>query len=118
MVVQIFGTKKCQDSRKAERYFKERGVMIHYVDITIKPPSPRELENIASKTGWSNLINTESKRYIDEGLKYLLRTDHAIQSYLIKDPLLLKTPVVRTSLKASVGYQPELWQAMIALENN
>ena len=109
VTVQIFGTKKCQDSRKAERWFKERGVKIQLIDLKEKGPSPGELKSIAARVGIENLIDREGARYRDKGLKYAAPTGPRIEQHLLDDPLLLKTPVVRLGKDATVGYQPDTW---------
>lgn len=113
MSLQIFGFQKCQTTRKAERFLKERGVEYHFVDLKKKAMSSRELENIAIATGWDTLLNKESHTYIDQGLKYLINTDPKIKEYLLKDTSLINTPIVRKGSKACVGYQPELWKEFV-----
>jgi arsenate reductase-like glutaredoxin family protein len=108
-VVQIFGTKKCADSRKAERWFKERGVKVQLIDLKEKGPSPGELKSIAARVGIENLIDREGTRYRDKGLKFAAPTGPRIEQHLLDDPLLLKTPVVRLGKDATVGYQPDTW---------
>jgi arsenate reductase-like glutaredoxin family protein len=108
-VVQIFGTKKCADTRKAERWFKERGVKVQMIDLKEKGPSPGELKSIAARVGVENLIDREGTRYRDKGLKYAAPTGPRIEQHLLDDPLLLKTPVVRLGKDATVGYQPDTW---------
>jgi arsenate reductase (glutaredoxin) len=107
--LQIWGTKKCQDTRKAERWFKERGVKIQMIDLKEKGPSPGELKSIAARVGIENLIDREGTRYLDKGLKYAAPTGPRIEQHLLDDPLLLKTPVVRLGKDATVGYQPDTW---------
>src|SRR4029079_1901933 len=70
LTVQLFGTKKCQDTRKAERFFRERGVALHVVDLGQKGMSAGELRNVAARVGGIEaLIDREGKRYIEKGLK-------------------------------------------------
>lgn len=109
--VQLFGTKKCALSRKAERFFKERGVQVHVVDLAQKGLSPGELRNVASRVGGVEaLLDREGKRYVDRGLKYAAPTGPRIEKALLDDPLLLRTPIVRAGSQASVGYVPDVWQ--------
>jgi arsenate reductase-like glutaredoxin family protein len=108
--VQIFGTKKCADTRKAERWFKERGVAIQMIDLKERGPSPGELKSIAARVGIEALIDREGARYRDKGLKYAAPTGPRIEQILLDDPLLLKTPVVRLGKDATVGYRPEVWE--------
>jgi arsenate reductase-like glutaredoxin family protein len=112
--IQIFGTKKCADSRKAERFFKERGFKVHYVDLAQKAPSPGELRAVAAKAGGMEaLIDRNSKRYVDKGLKYSAPTGARIEAILLEDPLLLRTPIVRNGAQATVGLQAEVWEQWV-----
>ncbi|HWR05530.1 arsenate reductase family protein [Sporomusa sp.] len=107
MNIQIFGTKKCQDTRKAERYFKERKIGFHFIDLTIRGLSKGELDKVrASVGGLENLIDKTGKEYEKRNLKYLV---HNVEEQLLNHPLLLKTPIVRNGAKATVGYCPEVW---------
>jgi arsenate reductase len=111
VIVQIFGTKKCKDTRKAERWFKERSMRVQSVDLTEKGLSPGELRSVASRVGGVEmLIDRESKRYVDKGFKYSAPTNARIETVLLEDPLLLKTPIVRRGTEATVGYAPEVWE--------
>ena len=113
--LQIFGTKKCSVTRKAERFFKERRVPFQLIDITQKGPSPGELRKIANAVGGMEmLIDREGKRYLDRGLRYAAPTGPRIEQILIDDPLLLRTPLVRAGDKATVGDAIEIWKAWLA----
>jgi arsenate reductase len=115
LTIQLFGTKKCRDSRAAERFFKERGVSLHMVDLSQKAMSPGELRNVAARVGgFEALIDREGKRYVDKGLKYAAPTGPRIEQILVDDPLLLRTPIVRAGGRATVGYAPETWTAWLA----
>jgi arsenate reductase (glutaredoxin) len=110
-VIQIFGTKKCQDTRKAERWFKERGMKVQSVDLTQKGLSAGELKSVAARVGGVEaLLDREGKRYVDKGLKYSAPTGPRIEALLLDDPLLLKTPIVRRGAEATLGFQPEVWE--------
>jgi arsenate reductase (glutaredoxin) len=113
--LQIFGTRKCQDTRKAERYFKERGVRFQSVDLAEKGLSPGELRAVAARVGGVQaLIDRDSKRYLDKGLKYAAPTGPRIEQLLLDEPLLLRTPIVRSEAGCSVGYQIETWTQWLA----
>jgi arsenate reductase-like glutaredoxin family protein len=110
--LQIFGTKKCPDTRKAERYFKERRIAFQLIDLARKGPSPGELRKIASAVGGvDKLIDREGTRYLERGLKYAAPTGPRIEQALLDDPLLLRTPIVRAGDRATVGFAPEIWQS-------
>lgn len=107
MNIQLFGTKKCSDTRKAERYFKERRIPVQYVDLTIRGLSKGELDKVKAVVGLDNLIDKAGKEYEKRNLKYLV---HNPEDILLQYPLLLKTPIVRNGAKATVGYCPDIWQ--------
>ena len=110
-IIQVFGRKKCQETRKAERWFKERGMKVQSIDLIEKAMSPGELKSVASKVGGVQaLIDTDGKRYVEKGLKYSAPTGARIETLLIEDPLLLRTPVVRRGPEATVGFHPEVWE--------
>ncbi len=110
MIVQIFGTKKCADTRKAERWFKERGITIQGIELREKGMSPGELKSIVAQVGPEALIDREGTRYRDRGLRAAAPTGPRIEQALLDDPLLLRMPVVRCGKLATVGYQPEIWK--------
>lgn len=107
MNIQIFGTKKCQDSRKAERFFKERGIPFQYVDLAVRGLSKGELDRVKAAVGLENLIDKDGKEYAKRNLKYIV---HDVNEVLLNEPLLLKTPLVRNGAQATVGYRPEVWE--------
>jgi arsenate reductase len=107
MNIQIFGTRKCQDTRKAERYFKERGISFQFVDLTVRGLSRGELEKVAAATGGlEGLMDKAGKEYARRNLKYMA---HDAAEALLAHPLLLRTPIVRNGPQATVGYKPEVW---------
>lgn len=107
MSIQIFGTKKCQDTRKVERFFKERAVAYQFVDLTVRGFSKGELDRVKAAVGLENLIDKAGREYARLNLKYLV---HDSEEMLLAHPLLLKTPVVRNGPRATVGYCPEVWR--------
>ncbi len=117
LTVQVFGTKRCAETRKAERFFKERGVKIHAVDLAQKGMSAGELRNVAARVGGMEaLIDREGARYVAKGLKYAAPTGPRIEAILVADPLLLRTPIVRAGARATVGYASETWLEWLASE--
>jgi arsenate reductase len=110
-VIQIFGTRKCADTRKAERWFKERGLRVQSIDLGEKAMSPGELRSVASRVGGVEaMIDRTSKRYAEKGLKYAAPTSARIEALLLEDPLLMLTPIVRRGAEATVGYRAEVWK--------
>ena len=106
MNIQIIGTKKCKDTQKAERYFKERRIPFHFKDLTEKGLAIGELDNITRIIPLDDLIDRESKRFKDRRMQYMV---FDIEDELLSDPLLLKTPIVRNEKLVTVGYKPEEW---------
>lgn len=114
ITVQIFGTKKCSETRKAERFFKERGAKMHVIDLAEKPMALGELRNVAARVGGIEaLIDREGKRYVDKGLKYAAPTGPRIEQMLVQDALLLRTPIVRWGKEATVGSAVDTWTTWI-----
>ena len=107
MNIQIFGTGKCQDTRKAQRFFKERGMSFQFIDLKLKGISKGEFNSVRTAVGIESLIDKEGKRYAERNLKYLT---HNIEDELLNDPLLFKTPIVRNGARATVGYAPDIWK--------
>lgn len=110
MNIQIFGTKKCSDTRKAERFFKERRISFHFRDLTEKGVSKGELENIKQVIPLEELIEREGKQFQKRNLSYMV---FDIEQELLDDPLLFKTPIVRNGRLATVGYEPNVWKEWI-----
>lgn len=106
MTIQIFGTQKCRDTQKTLRFFKERRIAIHFVDLREKNISRGELTGIARSVPIERLIDTAGKEYEKRNLKYLR---HNVEEMLLEYPLLFRTPIVRSAGRATVGYEPEIW---------
>jgi arsenate reductase (glutaredoxin) len=112
MALQIFGTRKCADTRKAERFFKERDVNYQFIDLSEKGISPGELRAISHAVGRDALIDMEGAQFKQKGLAYM---DYDPEEEILKDPLLLRTPVVRDGTKAVIGADPEAWAKLAAI---
>ena len=109
MNIQIFGKSKCFDTKKAERWFKERRIKFQSIDIVKYRMSAGELRSVRQACGLDNTIDWDSKSEDAALLKYLA-SDDAKAEKLMDDPRLLKTPIVRNGKKATVGYCPEVWE--------
>ena len=112
--VQIFGVKNSNATRAAERFFKERRVAIHLVDLKQKPMAPGEIKRFVDRFGLTALIDTEGKAYIDAGLKYLKLSDAELLGRVERDPKLLRLPLIRGPKGLSIGHDEESWKAMAA----
>lgn len=110
-IIQIFGTNKCQNTRAALRFFKERRVEVQFVDLNEKTLSEGEFQSIKKAVGLENMMDREGREYQKQNLKYIT---FDVEAKLKHNPLLLKTPIVRQSPKATVGYAPEVWTQWIS----
>lgn len=108
MNIQIFGTKKCFESKKAERYFKERRINFQFIDLKEKSLSKGELASVKNSIGLENLINKSSKDYKKLNLDKIRSADMR-EEILLKNPSVYVTPIVRNGKQATVGYKPEVW---------
>lgn len=111
--VQIFGVKGSQATRAAERFFKERRVTIHFVDLQKKPMAPGEIKRFIDKFGLAGLVDQESKEYADAGLKYMKLSDSELIGRLERAPKLLRLPLIRGGNQISIGHDEAAWKAMI-----
>ena len=110
MNIQIFGTKKCNDTKKAQRYYKERGIKFQFIDMSEKEISKGELRSVSQAVGGLEaLINEGCKDQDALGLvKYIAKEDR--EEMLHKNQQVIKTPIVRNGKLATVGYQPDVWK--------
>lgn len=109
MNIQIFGQKKCFDTKKAERYFKERRIKYQLIDMDLKGLSKGEFDSVKAAVGLINLIDKSSKEYERLNMQHIVN-DSVKEELLLKNPKLFKTPIVRNGRKATVGYAPEVWE--------
>ena len=111
MNIQIFGTKKSSDTRKAERFFKERGIKYQFVDMKEKGMSKGEFTSVAQANGGiDNMINWEGKdKDILALIKYIADEDKLEK--ILENQSVIKTPVVRNGKQSTLGYQPDVWKS-------
>ncbi|WP_026525335.1 arsenate reductase family protein [Butyrivibrio sp. MB2005] len=110
MNIQIFGTKKCNDTKKAERFFKERGIKYQFVDLKEKGMSKGELTAVASANGGiMNMINPDAKDKDAVALIQYIADEDKVEK-LLENQQIIKTPVVRNGKQSTLGYQPEVWK--------
>jgi arsenate reductase-like glutaredoxin family protein len=114
--VQIFGLKNSQATRAAERFFKERRVTIHMVDLKQKPLAPGEIKRFIDRFGLNGLLDSEGKAYIEAGLKYYKLSDAELLGRIERDPKLLKVPLIRGGKLLAVGHDEPSWKAMLAVQ--
>ena len=109
MNIQIFGKSKCFDTKKAERYFKERRIKYQLIDLARYSMSKGEYNSVKSALGgFDALIDKNSKAYKDHYIEY--KKSDAVEEELLEYPELFKTPIVRNGKQATVGYAPEVWK--------
>src|SRR6266567_9273611 len=109
--VQIFGVRKSADTRKALRFFSERRVKTHFVDLTERPASLGELRRFAQKFGVPALIDRDSRRYDELGLRYAQLSDDRWLERLAEEPLLLRLPLVRNANRLVIGADEATWRS-------
>jgi arsenate reductase len=114
MEVQIFGVKKSADTRKAQRFFAERRVKVHFVDLMERAASPGELRRFEQKFGVTALIDMTSRRYTELGLAHSRMGDERWMQLLADEPLLLRMPLVRNGNQLTIGAAEEVWKQWCA----
>jgi arsenate reductase len=111
--IQIFGIKKSAETRKALRFFSERRIKTHFVDLTERPASLGELRRFAQKFGVQALVDRESKKFTELGLRYVQLSEDRWLEKLTEEPLLLRVPLVRNANQLTVGTDETAWQNWI-----
>jgi len=114
MQVQVFGLRKSADTRKALRFFAERRITTHFVDLAIRPASPGELRRFVQRFGVEALLDRDGRRFADLGLKAAQYSEQRWLDRLAQEPLLLRMPLVRWGQKLTVGAAEEEWRAWMA----
>ena len=110
MNIQIFGTKKCNDTKKAERFFKERGIKYQFIDMKEKGMSKGELTSVAgSNGGIMNMIDPDAKDKDAVALLQYIADEDKLEK-LLENQHIIKTPVVRNGKQSTLGYQPDVWK--------
>jgi arsenate reductase (glutaredoxin) len=110
---QIFGFIDCQDTRKAQRFFKERGISVHFVDLKERPAARGELRRFAEKFGAGSLIDREGARFKALGLRVAGDSPERLLERALTEPRLLRTPLVRFGGRVAIGYTPDAWQEWV-----
>lgn len=111
--VQIFGTKNCAGTRKAQRFFSERRIAVHFVDLRERAASVGEVRRFVQKLGIDAVLNRDAPRYRELGLHVALLSPERWIEKLALEPLLLQTPLVRCGSDLTVGAAPEIWQTWV-----
>ena len=114
MEVQIFGIRKSADTRKALRFFAERRVKTHFVDLSERAAAMGELKRFAQKFGIGALIDEGSRRYEELGLRHARLPDERWLERLVEEPMLLRMPLVRWQQRLTVGAAEPEWKEWVA----
>ncbi len=109
-MIQVFGTKKSADTRKALRFFAERRVQVHFVDLAQRAASPGELRRFVQKFGVQALVDREAKRFRELGLGAAHLSDERWLEKLAAEPLLLRQPLVRNDNQLTIGDAEPTWR--------
>lgn len=118
MEVQVFGTQKNQGTRHALRFWAERRVKVHFVDLTQRAASKGELQRFVQKFGLTALIDKTSKRYAALGLGAARYSDEKWMDILTNEPLVLAQPLTRFGNKLTIGVAENDWKAWVAAERS
>ncbi len=110
MNVQIFGTKKCNDTKKAQRFFKERGIRFQFIDLTEKSLSKGELRQVAAAVGGVDAMLNENCRDNDTLMLIKYIDGSQKEEKILDNPQVLLTPIVRNGKAATLGYCPDMWK--------
>jgi arsenate reductase-like glutaredoxin family protein len=113
MDVQIFGTRKSAGTRAALRFFAERRIKAHFVDLTVRPASPGELRRFAQKFGTPALVDRESRAFAALGLRSAVLSDQSWLDKLAAEPLLLTQPLVRWGKELTIGAAHDTWKQWV-----
>jgi arsenate reductase (glutaredoxin) len=111
--VQLFGLAKSQTTRKAQRFFRERRVGFHFVDLKVRALSPGELRRWVQRFGVQTLLDPDSRSYVEQGLRYVSAADEDWIRRMIADPTVLRLPLARCGPDLAVGDDPQAWQRFI-----
>jgi arsenate reductase len=113
MEVQVFGTRKSADTRKAQRFFAERRIKVHFVDLAERPASPGELRRFVQKFGIDGILDRASKRFAELGLATAAYGEERWLQKLAEEPLLLRQPLVRNGNQLTVGIAEATWKEWV-----
>jgi arsenate reductase-like glutaredoxin family protein len=116
--VQVFGFTDCQDTRKAQRFFAERRIPVHFVNLAERPAAKGELRRFAERFGPAALIERGGARYRALGLRVSGDSPQRLLDRALTDPRLLRTPLVRNGGKVTIGAAADDWQAWVDAEKS
>lgn len=110
MNIQVFGTKKCNETKKAQRYFKERGIKFQFIDMSEKEMSKGEFRSVSQAVGGIPAMIDENCKDKDALALVKYISEDEKEAKLLANQQVIKTPIVRNGKQATVGYAPEVWK--------
>jgi arsenate reductase (glutaredoxin) len=110
--VQLFGLAKSKATRKAQRFFSERRIDVHFVDCAQRPPSAGELQRFVQRFGAEGLLDPAAKAYREQGLQYVSASEEDWIARMVRDPSVLRLPLGRLGTELTVGDDPAGWQRL------
>jgi arsenate reductase-like glutaredoxin family protein len=112
--IQVFGTDDSPATRAAQRFFRERRIVVHYADLRKRPIAPAELRRFVDRLGARALIDPESRAYKAAGLAYLRMDDAEILERITTEPALLRLPLIRFDADVSAGRDEATWKRWVS----
>lgn len=113
MEAQIFGVQKSQETRAAERFFKERKIKLHIVDLLERPIAWGELKRFVDKFGWDNVLDRAGKTFMASGLEYIKLSEDGWLAKVQDEPRLLSLPLVRVGKNLAIGRDEAAWKLLL-----
>jgi arsenate reductase-like glutaredoxin family protein len=113
MDVQVFGTRASNETKKALRFFKERRITVHFVDLDVRPAAAGELRRFGQRLGWDTLLDRQGKRYQERHIHLTSLNEGQVLPLLQADPQLLVTPLIRAGNEVAVGWDETRWRAFL-----
>jgi arsenate reductase len=113
MEVQVFGIRKSADTRKALRFFSDRRIRTHFVDLTVRAASPGELRRFVQRFGVEALLDRDGRRFADLGLRAARYSEERWLERLAQEPMLLRMPLVRSGNRLSIGLAEDEWRSWV-----
>lgn len=113
MEVQVFGTKHCNATKKALRFFKERRIKVHFVDLEQRPAAAGELRRFGQKYGWGALLNQPGASPVERNVSHAKLSEGQVLPLLEANPLRLVTPLVRSGNEVAVGWDEARWRGFL-----
>ena len=115
MQPQVLGHPKSKATRKAQRFFSDRGVQVAFNDLRKRPPTPGELRKWVERFGVDGVVDRDAKAYQERGMGYLAGDVDTWLDEFAKEPMLLRLPLVRCGKELSVGDDPQAWERFVTL---